>query len=80
MPRIRPSPQRLIGERIVNNIRAYGADIGCQFDYQIAKRVNIPTSTFANKMANPRTIKLEDMIMIAEALKIPIQNLFIERT
>lgn len=78
MPRIRQPPQKQIGERVVNNIRAYGAARGCRYDYEIAKKANIPMSTFSDKMANPRRLKLEDMVMIAEAFKIPIQNLFIE--
>lgn len=78
MPRIRQSPQKQIGERVANNIRAYGAARGCRYDYEIAKKINLPASTFSDKMANPRRLKLEDMVTIAEAFKIPIQNLFIE--
>lgn len=78
MPRLKPSLQKQIGERVVNNIRAYGAARGCRYDYEIAKKANIPTATFAGKMANPRRFKLEDMITIAESFGIPIQNLFVE--
>lgn len=79
MPKLKPSPQKLIGERVVNNIRAYGAANGCRYDFEIAKKANIKKSTFAAKMATPRRFKLEDMIMIAESLGVPIQSLFVEK-
>lgn len=76
MPKLKPTRQKLLGERVVNNIRAIGGKAGCRYDKDIAKRVIIPQSTFCEKMKNPDRFRLDDFIHIAEGFGISLAKIF----
>ncbi len=78
MPKLKPTPQKLIEERLVKNIRALGDYSGYRYDKEIAKRVHIPESTFKAKMKESRTFKVSDLAQIALSFRVPVSALFEE--
>ena len=76
MPKVILSQQKVIEERIVNNIRAIANKSGCRYDKDIAKRSHIPVSTFCRKMNEPSKFTLTDFEQISSAFKTPIKDLF----
>lgn len=78
MPRLKPTKQKLIGDRIVKNIRTIGNKHGCRYDKDIAKRSCIPPPTFYKKMREPDLLRLDDFIHISESFGVPLAQIFEE--
>ncbi len=75
MPKIKPTPIKAMAEIVENHIRAQGAILGCYTDRDFEARTGISKGTFCNRRADPRGWKLEQLIIIAMALKVPLSYL-----
>lgn len=76
MSKVKYSDTTFFYNKITNNIKSYSALNGHSNSItHISKRVNIPQSTFSDKMANPRKFTLEDLYKISNGLNVDLNNL-----
>lgn len=76
MPKIKLTQRQVAEKQIVNNIRSLANKRGMKYDKEISHKVGIPTSTFAQKMKEPRKITFSDLLQISTGLGVPIQEIF----
>ena len=69
MPKIKPTAVSAAADTVRRNIEARAAEFDCRTDKEIAKKLNMPNSTYADRRKNPRLWTLEQLIMVAQALK-----------
>lgn len=69
MPKIKPTAVAAAVDTVRVNIESRSAVFNCRTDEKIAKKLNIPKSTYADRRKNPRLWTLEQLIMVAQALK-----------
>lgn len=75
MPKVVLSTNHQYEKQITYNIRAIGAKNGCRYDKDIARHIQMPTSTFCNKMKHPKTFTLADLIQISESFKLQVNDI-----
>lgn len=81
MPKVKRLAKLELYDIIVKNIKFYASKNGnCNTITSISERVGIPKSTLSNKLANPKTLTLEDIYLISSGLKISYQELFNDNT
>ena len=69
MPKIKPTAVAAAVDIVRINIESRSAVFNCRTDNQIAKKLNMPNSTYADRRKNPRLWTLEQLIMVAQELK-----------
>lgn len=69
MPKLKPSPVTVASEIVMRNICALGEICGAKTDREKAKKIGMSTSTFSNRRNNPRTFRLEELILASMAFK-----------
>lgn len=69
MPKIKPTAVAAAVDIVRVNIESRSAVFNCRTDKEIAKKLNMPNSTYADRRKNPRLWTLEQLIMVAQALK-----------
>ena len=69
MPKIKPTAVAAAVDTVRVNIESRSAVFNCRTDEEIAKKLNMPNSTYADRRKNPRNWTLEQLIMVAQALK-----------
>lgn len=69
MPKIKPTAVSVAVDTVRRNIESRCANFDCRTDEKIAKKLNMPKSTYADRRKNPRNWTLEQLIMVAQALK-----------
>ena len=80
MPRIRPSPIAKAAETVQLNINSRGALFGLHTEREFAARLGMSQSTYHDKRTKPRTWTLEQLAMVAEALKVPLSWLMTDHS
>ena len=69
MPKIKPTAVAAAVDIVRVNIESRSAVFNCRTDKQIAKKLNMPSSTYADRRKNPRLWTLEQLILASMALK-----------
>ena len=69
MSKIKPTAVAAAVDTVRVNIESRSALFNCRTDRDIAKKLNMPSSTYADRRKNPRLWTLEQLIMVAQALK-----------
>lgn len=69
MPKIKPNSVSAAADIVRVNIESRSAVFNCRTDREIAKKLNMPNSSYADRKKNPRNWTLEQLIMAAQALK-----------
>lgn len=69
MPKIKPTAVSAAADTVRRNIEARAAEFDCRTDKEIAKKLNMPSSSYGDRKKNPRNWTLEQLIMVAQALK-----------
>ncbi len=80
MPKLKPTPIKATAEMVERNIRARGAFLGCHTDRDFEAKTGISKGTFCNRRADPRGWKLDQLIVIAMALKVPLSYLMTDHS
>lgn len=69
MPKLKPSPVTVASEVVMRNICALGDICGAKTNHEKAKKIGMSASTFSSRRKNPRTFRLEELILASMALK-----------
>ena len=69
MPKIKPTAVAAAVDTVRVNIESRSALFNCRTDRDIAKKLNMPSSSYGDRKKNPRNWTLEQLIMVAQALK-----------
>ena len=69
MAKIKYTTVSVTADAVRRNIEARCIYFDCRTDEEIADKLNIPKSTYADRKKNPRNWTLEQLIMAAQALK-----------
>ena len=80
MPKIKPTAVAAAVDTVRVNIESRSAVFNCRTDKEIAKKLNMPSSSYGDRKKNPRNWTLEQLIMVAQALKCTPQWLLTDHT
>ena len=80
MPKVTLSPLSKSVETVQRNIESRGAIFGLRTEREFAKRFNMPVATYHGKKTNPRTWTLEQLVVVASALKVTLSWLMIDHS
>lgn len=80
MPKLKPSPIKAASEIVQQNIKARGAYFNCRTERDFAAKFGMSQSTYHDKSTEPRKWKLEELVMVAMALKVPLSWLMIDHS
>ena len=73
MPKVKPSTVTATAQIVQRNIEARATTLyGTRSGAAIAVKLGMPKSTFNDRQNNPRRWSLEQLIMAAQALKVPL--------
>ncbi len=73
MPKIKPSAVSLTAGIVQRNIESRACTVfGVNTGKDVAKKIGMNESTFKDKKRKPRTWTLEQLIVTAQALKVPL--------
>ncbi len=73
MPKLKPSAISTTAEIVQRNIESRACTLfGVNTGKDVAKRIGMNENTFKDKKRKPRTWTLEQLIMAAQALKVPL--------
>ena len=81
MPKVTLSSVTAQAEIVQRNIEARATMLfGARSGTAMAAKLKIPTSTFNDRQNNPRRWSLEQLIMVAQALKVPLSWLMADHS
>lgn len=80
MPKIKQSPVAVSVSIVKANIESRCALFGLRTDEQIAKKLCMPKSSYADRRNHPHRWTLEQLIRVSEALKVTPQWLFTDHS
>lgn len=80
MPRLKLSERERAGQNLVNNIRSRGAALKCYTFVDLERLTGIDSTTFCRNQKHPESWTLGNLFIIAQAMKVPIEWLFMDHT
>ena len=80
MPKVMLSPLTSAAEIVQRNIESRGAIFGLRTQREFAKRFDMPIATYHVKKTNPRTWTLEQLTVVAQALKVSLSWLMTDHS